>query len=91
MLTLEILKYGFVKEGILEILLKSTFEKALSFTQNYENNNKKVNGVLLVVTHNLTFKKLSQMLRKKLQLLYADEEVKCSQLPGLFPSEAQET
>ena len=73
---MEILKYGFVKEGILEILLKSTFKKVLSFNQNYENNNKKVNGVLLVVTHNPTFKKLSQTLRKKLQLLYADEEVK---------------
>ena len=37
---------------------------------------KKVNGVPLVVTYNPAFKNLFQVIRKNLQLLYADEEVK---------------
>ena len=68
-----------IKEGriIIDIYCKPTDgQQALRLTRSDENNSKKVNGVLLVVTYTPAFKNLFQVTRKKLQLLYADEEVK---------------
>ena len=59
-----------------DYIIKKQVEKALRLTPSDENNNKKVNGVPLVVTYNPAFKNLFQVIRKNLQLLYADEEVK---------------
>ena len=42
----------------------------------HKNNSKEVNGVPFVVTYNPAFKNLFQVIRKTLQLLSADEEVK---------------
>ena len=47
---------------------------------------KKENGVSLVVTYNPGFKNLSQVIRKNLQLLYADEQVKKVFSPAPFAS-----
>ena len=49
-----------------------------------EINSKKVNGVPLVVTYNSAFKNLFQVIRKNLQLLYADERVKKVFSPAPF-------
>ena len=44
------------------------------------------------MTYDSAFKNLSQVIRKNLQLLYADEQVTmCFHLPHLFPSEGRET
>ena len=72
----EDLKTWFRKRGYPDYLIKEQVEKALRLTPSDENNSKKVNGVPLVVTYNPAFKNLFQVIRKNLQLLYADEEVK---------------
>ena len=75
-----------------DYLIKEQVEKALRLTPSDKNNSKEVNGVPLVVTYNPAFKNLFQVIRKNLQLLYADEEVKkCFHRPHMFPSEVQET
>ena len=76
MCTLNTLKLGFVKGHILTILLRNRFKRPLGLTPSDENNSKKVNGLSLVVTHNPAFKNLFQVMRKNLQLLYADKQVK---------------
>ena len=63
---------------ILTILLRNRLERALDD----ENNSKKVNGVPLVVTYNPVFR----VIRKNLQLLYADEQVKKVFSPAPFVS-----
>ena len=70
------LKIWFYKSRYPDSLIKEQVEKALRLTPNDENNTKKVNCVSLVVTYNPAFKNLSQVMRKNLQLLYADEQVK---------------
>ena len=82
----EDLKTWFHKWGYPDYLIKEQVEKALRLTPSDENNSKKVNGVPLVVTYNPAFKNLSQVIRKKLQLLYADEEVKKVFSPAPFVS-----
>ena len=72
----EDLKTWFRKKGYPDYLIKEQIEKALRLTSSDENDSKKVNGVSLVVTYNPAFKDLFQVIRKKLQLLYADEQVK---------------
>ena len=72
----EDLKTWFCKRGYPDYLIKEQVEKALRLTPSDENNSKKVNGVPLVVTYNPAFKNLFQVIRKNLQLLYADKEVK---------------
>ena len=85
MCTLKTLKYGFVKGDILTII-KEQVERVLRVTPSDENNSKKVNGVSLVVTYNPAFKNLSQVIRKKLPLLSADEQVKKVLSPAPFVS-----
>ena len=80
----EDLKTWFRKRGYPDYLIKEQVEKALRLTPSDENNSKKVNGVPLVVTYNPAFKNLFQVIRKNLQLLYADEEVKKVFSPALF-------
>ena len=46
----------------------------------------KINAVSLVVTHNQAFNNLSQVTRKNIQLLYADEQVKKVFSPAPFVS-----
>ena len=82
----EDLKAWFRKRGYPDYLIKEQVEKALRLTPSDENNNKKVNGVPLVVTYNPAFKNLFQVIRKNLQLLYADEEVKKMFSPAPFVS-----
>ena len=72
----EDLKIWFRKRGYPDYLIKEQVERALRVTPSDENNSKKVNGLSLVVTYNSALKNLSQVIRKKLQLLYADEQVK---------------
>ena len=72
----EDLKTWFRKRGYPDYLIKEQVEKAIRLTPSDENNSKEVNGVLLVVTYNPAFKNLFQVIRKNLQLLHADEEVK---------------
>ena len=62
--------------GYPDYLVREQVERALRVTPSDENNSKKVNGISLVVTYNPAFKNLSQVIRKKLQLLYVDEQVK---------------
>ena len=64
------------KKGYPDYLIKEQVVKAPGLTPNDENNSKKVNGVSLVVTYNLAFQNLFQVIRKNLQLLHADEEAK---------------
>ena len=64
------------KRGHPDYLIKEQVEKALRLTPSNENNSKEVNGIPLVVTHNPAFKNLFQAIRKDVQLLYADEEIK---------------
>ena len=80
----EDLKTWFRKRGYPDYLIKEQVEKAIRLTPSDENNSKEVNGVLLVVTYNPAFKNLFQVIRKNLQLLYADEEVKKVFSPALF-------
>ena len=82
----ENLKTWFRKKRYPEYLIKEQVEKALRLTPSDENNSKKVNGVALVVAYNPTFKNLIQVIRKNLQLLCADEEVKKVFSPDPFVS-----
>ena len=82
----EDLKTWFHKKGYPDYLIKEQVEKPLRLTPNDENNSKEVNGVPLVVTYNPAFKNLFQVIRKNLQLLYADEEVKKVFSPAAFVS-----
>ena len=79
-------KTWFRKRGYPDYLIKKQVEKALRLTPSDENNNKKVNGVPLVVTYNPAFKNLFQVIGKNLQLLYADKEVKKVFSPAPFVS-----
>ena len=72
----EDLKIWFRKRGYPDYLIKEQVERALSITPSDEKNSKKVNGLSLVVTYSPALKNLSQVIRKNLQLLYADEQVK---------------
>ena len=72
----EDLKIWFGKRRYADYLIKEQVEKALRLTPSDENNSKKVNSVSLVVTYNPPLKNLSQMIRKRLQLSYADKQVK---------------
>ena len=82
----------FRERGYPNNLIKEQVEKALRINPSDENNTKKVNGISLVVTYNPAFKSLSQVIRRNLQLLYADEQIKkVFSLPDFFPSEARET
>ena len=69
-----------------DYLNKEQVERALSVTLSDQNNSKKVNGVSLVVTYNPALKNLSQVIRKNLQLLHADEQVKKVFSPAPFVS-----
>ena len=69
----EDLKTWFRKKGYPDNLIKEQVEKALRHTPCDENSSKKVNGVPIVKTFNPAFKNLSQVIRKSLQLYYADE------------------
>ena len=82
----EDLKKWFRKRRYPDYLIKEQVEKALRLTPSDENNSKEVNGVPLVVTYNPAFKNLFQVIRKNLQLLYADEEVKKVFSPAPFVS-----
>ena len=82
----EDLKTWFRKRGHPDDLIKEQVDKALRLNPSNENNSKKVNGVSLVVTYNPAFKNLFQVIRKYLQLLYADEEVKEVFSPAPFVS-----
>ena len=88
---IEDLKTWFRKRGYSDYLIKEQVEKSLRLTPSDENNSKKVNSVSLVVTYNPAFKNLFQVIRKNVQLLYADEQFKkVFSPPHLFPSEARE-
>ena len=82
----EDLKMWFRKRGYPDNLIKEQVEKALKITPSDENNTKKVNAVSLVVTYNAAFKNLSQVIRKNLQLLYADKQVNKVSSSVLFVS-----
>ena len=77
---LKILKYGFIKRDILTILLRNRLKRPLDSLQMM----KIVNGVPLEVTYNPPFKNLSLVIRKTLQLLYADKQVKKVFSPAPF-------
>ena len=83
---IEDLKTWFCKRGYSDYLIKEQVEKSLRLTPSDENNSKKVNSVSLVVTYNPAFKNLFQVIRKNLQLLYADEQVKKVFSPASFVS-----
>ena len=68
----EDLKTWFRKRGY---LIKEQVEKAFRLNPSNENNSKTVNDIPLVVTYNTVFKNLSQVIRKNLQLLYADNTI----------------
>ena len=68
----EDLKTWFCKRGY---LIKEQVEKAFRLNPSNENNSKTVNDIPLVVTYNTVFKNLSQVIRKNLQLLYADNTI----------------
>ena len=72
--------------GYPDNLVREQVEKALRLTPSDENNSKKVNDTSLVVIYNPAFKNLSQVIRKNLQLLYADEQVKKVFSPAPFVS-----
>ena len=67
-------------------LIKEQVERALRVTLSDKSNSTIVNGVPLVVTYNPAFKNLSHVIRKNLQLLYADEQVKKVFSPAPFVS-----
>ena len=79
-------KSRFRKRGYPYYLIKEQVEKVLRLSPSDENNSKKVNEVPLVVTYNPAFKNLFQVIRKNLQLLYADEQVKKVFSPAPFVS-----
>ena len=83
---IEDLKIWFCKRGYPDYFAKEQIEKTRRLTPSDENNSKKVNGISLVVTYNPAFKNLSQVIRKNLQLLYADEQVKKVFSPAPFVS-----
>ena len=88
----EDLKILFHKRGYPDYPIKEQVERVLRVIPSDENNSKKVNGVSLVVTYNPAFKNLSQVIRKNLQLLFADEQVRKVFSPAPFvSSEARET
>ena len=74
------------KRGYPDYLIKEQVEKTLRRTPSDENNSKILNGVPLVVTYNPAFKNLFQVIRKKRQLLCADEEVEKVFSPASFVS-----
>ena len=80
------LKTWFRKRRYPDHIIREQVEKALRLSPSNENNSKKVNGVSLVVTYNPVFKNLFQVIRKNLQLLYADEEIKKVFSPAPFVS-----
>ena len=82
----EDLNIWFRKRGYPDYLINEHVEKALRLTPSDENNSKKVNGVSLAVTYNPAFKNLSQVIRKNIQLLYADKQVKKVLSPAPFVS-----
>ena len=82
----EDLKTWFRKRGYPDYLIKEQAERALLVTPSDENKSKKENGVLLVVTYIPALKNLSQVIRKNLQLLYADKQVKKVFSPAPFVS-----
>ena len=82
----EDLKTWFRISGYPDYLIKEQVEKGLSVTPSDENNSKKVNGVSLVVAYNPALKNLSQVIRKNLQLLYAEDQVKKVFSPAPFVS-----
>ena len=82
----EDLKTWLRKRGYPDYLMKEQVEKALRLTPSDENSRKEVNGVPLVVTYNPALKNLFQVIRKNLQLLHADEEVKKVFSPAPFVS-----
>ena len=87
----EDLKTWFRKRGYPDYLIKEQVEKALRLTPSDENNNKKVNGVPLVVTYNPAFKNLFRVIRKTFGYYMQTKRLrKCFHLPHLFPSEVQE-
>ena len=65
---------------------KEQVEKTVGLTPRDENNSKNMSGVPSVVTYNLPFKNLCQMIKKNFQVLYADEQVKKVFSPTLFVS-----
>ena len=88
----EDLKIRFRKRDYPDNIIEEQVGMTLTLTRRDEKNSKKVTGVSLVVTYNLAFKSLYQVIGKNLQLLNADEQVKKGFLPAhLFPSEIQET
>ena len=82
----EDLKTWFRKREHPHYLTKKQVEKAPRLTPSDENNSKKVNGLSLVVTYNPAFKNLLQVIRKNLQLFYADELVRKVFSPAPFAS-----
>ena len=68
------------------ILLRNRLKRPLDSLQVMKTIAKKVNGGPLVVTYNPAFKNSFQVIRKKLQLLYADEDVKKVFSPAPFVS-----
>ena len=76
-------KIWFRKRGYPDYLIKEQVERVLRVTRSDQNNSKKVS---LVLTYNPAFKNLSQVIRKNLQLLYADEQVKKVFSPAPFVS-----
>ena len=82
----EELKTWFRKRGHPDYLVKEQVEKVLRLTPSDGNNSTKVNGVPLIVTYNPAFKNWFQVIRKILQLSYADDEVKKMFSPAPFVS-----
>ena len=82
----EDLKTWFHKRRYPDNLIKEQVEKAFGLTSSDGKNTKKMNGVSLVVTYNPASKNLSQVIRKNLQLLYADKQVKKVFSPAPFVS-----
>ena len=82
----EDLKKWFHRRGYPDSVVKEQVERALKHSLGNENESKNENGVPLVVTYNPVFNDLSQVIRKNLQLLYADEEVKKVFSPAPFVS-----
>ena len=81
----EDLKTWFRKRGYPDYLIKEQVEKALRLTPSDESNSKKVNGVPLVVTYNLAFKNLFQVIRKTFSYyIHTKRLKKCFRLPHLF-------
>ena len=82
----EDLKTLFRKREYPDYLIKKQVEKEPRLTPSDENNSKKVNGILLVIINNSAFEKIHHLIRKNLQLLCADEQVKKGFSPAPFLS-----